>query len=202
MNSFGYGGTNSHIVLQNHENVDEASEESASAEPVLFPLSAKNHANLKSVAKVLKQYLEGNPQASLADIAYTLSRKRSHFDYRLSISAQSHEELTQKLQKITKDEIPEGCVAGKSLAIKPRLVFVYSGMGPQWGGMGRELMHSSAVFLETLSRCDQFILGLTGWSLIEELQRAEENSRMEDPQVAQLSNYALQASLTVLMNGG
>ena len=200
VNSFGYGGTNSHIVLQRLEDSEEASQENVIIQPLLFPFSSKNQKNLKSVAKAAEQFVQKNPQTNLADIAYTLSRKRSIFEHRFSVSAQTIEELQHKLQKISKDEIPEGCARGKSIGTTPRLAFVYSGMGPQWWGMGRQLMESSPLFLESLKKCDKYLFELAGWSLLEELLKNEDNSRMEDPQVAQLANYAIQVSLTSLLN--
>lgn len=199
VNSFGYGGTNAHAVLQGYQKIEAGHQNSTLTEPLLFPFSSKNQGNLKSIAKTTHEYLAENPEVNLEDLSYTLSRKRSLFDHRLSVSAESTEELKRKLQKIANEEMPEGCVSGKNLGVKPRLAFVYSGMGPQWWGMGRELLRSSPVFLETMKKCDQFLLSHANWSLIEELNKEEIHSRMDDPEVAQVANYALQVSLTALM---
>jgi acyl transferase domain-containing protein/NADPH:quinone reductase-like Zn-dependent oxidoreductase/acyl carrier protein len=198
VNSFGYGGTNAHAVLQSYEQVKELANERVFSHPLLFPFSTKSAEGLKDLASNYEQFLCENAEVSLANVAFTLSQKRSFLEYRLAVSAESNEDLRHKLQVIKTGEIPEGCVQGKILETTPRLVFVYTGMGPQWWGMGRQLMEGFPIFLNTLKQCDKLIVSLTGWSLIEELRHNEKNSPMDNPVVAQLANYCLQISLTAL----
>ncbi len=197
VNSFGYGGTNAHAVLQSYHVKEEASEEYNF--PLVFPLSAKDGEALKAVADAYQSFLMLNKNINLVDMAYTLSQKRSLFDYRAAISAQSAHELQNKLTRLAKGEVSEGCIRGKILDVKPRLAFVYTGMGPQWWGMGRQLIESYPIFSETILRCDKFLSSIAGWSLWEELHQKEENSRMEEPEIAQVANYAIQVSLTELL---
>lgn len=201
VNSFGYGGTNAHAVLQSfeQERTPQSNQEITPTRPFLLPFTAKNRDGLKGAITQSLNHLQENPQYKLADLAYTLSQKRSLFEHRLAISAQSEEELKYKLQQINKNELPEGCKQGKVLDTEQGLVFVYSGMGPQWWGMGRQLMECSSHFLETLKKCDRALLPISGWSLLEELQKDENSSRMENPEVAQLANYSIQISLTELL---
>ena len=59
----------------------------------------------------------------------------------------------------------------------PRIGFIMSGQGPQWWGMGRELMRHEPIFRQTMEQCDAALRPWTTFSLLEELGRAEEASR-------------------------
>lgn len=199
VNSFGYGGTNAHVILQNYE-PSISSKSSSPTYPFLFPFSAQNPESLKSLAISTCEFLKEHPDTCLSDLAHTLASKRTHLEHRFTISAESIQELGQKLHSLSLDgRIPESCAKGKPLDKKPLLIFAFTGMGPQWWWMGRELMKSSPIFLETLKQCDLFLLPLANWSIIDELQKEETNTRMDDPQVAQVANFALQISLTQLL---
>jgi len=199
VNAFGYGGTNAHAVMQSHEVSERKIDGIKPEKPFLFPFSAKNAESLKDAASTFAQFLDANPDVNLFDIAYTLSKRRSLFEYRLAASAESSQELKNKLDMFSKGENPEGCAYGKNMEVASPLVFVYTGMGPQWWGMARQLIQTSAIFLETLQQCDCFIASLTHWSLISELLKDEENSRIGHPEIAPVANYAIQAALTALL---
>ena len=79
-----------------------------------------------------------------------------------------------------------------------KLAFVFSGMGPQWWGMGRQLISEEPVFREILERCDAALRPYAGWSLLEELSADEAASRVAHPQLAQVTNFALQVGLAEL----
>lgn len=198
VNSFGYGGTNAHAVLQNYEQQVDQNIESISSRPFIFPFSAKTGDALKDMAADFFNFFSENPDVSAADAAYTLTEKRTSFEHRLAVSAQSSQELMEKLHHFGKGDLSEGCVEGKALEGNPQLVFVYTGMGPQWWGMGKQLMQFP-VFAEAIKQCDEYLLSIAGWSLLEEFKKSEGDSSMDDPVVAQIANYSLQAALTLLL---
>ncbi|MCE9543408.1 MAG: SDR family NAD(P)-dependent oxidoreductase [Verrucomicrobia bacterium] len=72
---------------------------------------------------------------------------------------------------------------------------MFTGQGPQWWGMGRELLESSPVFREKIEECDSLFWKWGGWSLIEELSRDEHSSRMDRTEIAQPAIFALQVGL-------
>ncbi len=198
VNAFGYGGTNAHAILESYDDVNKTPSTSV-PEPLVVPFSGKNLDALKESVKNIREYLESNAEANLCDIVYTLSKKRSLFPYRLAICAQTTAELKRKLDSIVEESSVEGTFQGKVLEAKPKLAFVYTGMGPQWWGMGKELLKESEDFLKIIRYCDEKLLPVSGWSLLEELQKNENDSRMDDPVVAQVCHYAIQIALTHLM---
>ena len=80
----------------------------------------------------------------------------------------------------------------------PRIAFVMSGQGPQWWGMGRELMRHEPVFRKTLERCAAAMKPWARFSLLEELARTEETSQMQRTEIAQPAIFAMQISLAEL----
>lgn len=88
---------------------------------------------------------------------------------------------------------------GKALPQEGRkIVFVCTGMGPQWWAMGRELINQE-IFRQTLEECDAIFKRYFGWSLLTELKRDENQSRIGETQVAQPTTFALQAALAALL---
>src|SRR6185312_13199714 len=80
----------------------------------------------------------------------------------------------------------------------PRIGFIMSGQGPQWWGMGRELMRHEPVFRNVIERCDAALRPWTNFSLLEELGRSEETSQMHRTEIGQPSIFAMQVALAAL----
>ena len=79
-----------------------------------------------------------------------------------------------------------------------RPVFVFSGMGPQWWAMGRELLQHDPGVRAEIERVDARFRPLTGWSVVESLLADESTSRIQDTRVAQPALFAIQAGLAAL----
>ena len=90
------------------------------------------------------------------------------------------------------------CVGPAPAGKRSKVVFVYTGMGPQWWGMGRELLREEPIFRAAMERIDALFRPQAGWSLLDEFAVDETNSRMTQTLVAQTANFALQAALTDL----
>lgn len=202
INSFGYGGTNGHMVLEEppRDYLASFNTQEKEKENILrvFPISAKSDNALKSICKKYADYLKKNP-VSLVDFAYTLAYRRTHHLNRVTIVAADRNELIEKLEAYAQGEMLTG-VSFNQAQENNRLVFVFTGMGPQWWAMGRELYASEPVFKNTIDRCDKIFKDITGWSLLDEMMKPENESRMNETAVAQPANFFIQAALTDLWN--
>ncbi len=79
------------------------------------------------------------------------------------------------------------------------LTFVFSGQGPQWWAMGRQLLEEEPVFRDVINRCDELIAKLgSSWSLLRELSAEESDSRIGETAIAQPAIFAIQAALAAL----
>ncbi len=206
VNSFGFGGTNAHVVLEDVQTEATPTQNSKSniQHPTsILPLSARSLEALRALAKSYLDFLSAeDPSASvsLSDICYTASLRRSHHDHRLALVANSKTEYAERLEAFLEGENLIGLSSGRLVPGKfHKLAFVCSGMGPQWWAMGRQLLEEEPVFREAIQQCDELLRLYASWSLWEELTASEERSRINnDVAIAQTANFALQISLATL----
>ncbi|WP_031075732.1 hybrid non-ribosomal peptide synthetase/type I polyketide synthase [Streptomyces sp. NRRL WC-3742] len=197
VNSFGFGGTNAHVLLE--EPPSPALLNPAVGRPVctVLPLSTKDAAALPELAGAVRRELaEGAP---LADLGHTLAHRRQHLPERLAVAYRDREELEQALAACERGEAHPALVQGRARERRQRrLAWVFTGMGPQWWGMGRGLYDSEPVYREALEAVDREVRDQAGWSLLEEMLREEADSRMAHTWLAQPANFALQVGLSAL----
>jgi acyl transferase domain-containing protein len=144
------------------------------------------------------QWLAGNPDIDLHDLCWSAATRRQHHPYRLAVSAQSTAGLAEDLNAYaagTAAHLVPGRVAGTTQAP----VFVFTGMGPQWWGMGRELLAEEPLFRQIADECDRIFTRLAGWSILAEMQRPEAESRMAETAIAQSANFIVQVGLAALL---
>ncbi|WP_336779438.1 condensation domain-containing protein [Paenibacillus illinoisensis] len=193
ISSFGMSGTNAHLVVGS---APITKKQVKNPERTwVFPISAHSSTSLKSYMKKLSDFLHNQPEIDLADLSYTLSSRRSTFDYRVILVANSINDLIAKLDKemVKGIEKPVAPINQK----KP-LVFIFSGQGTHWLGMGRNLFEGEPVFRETLEKCNQLFILYSGWSLIEELFAEERDSKFHQTSVIQPIIFSIQAALLSL----
>lgn len=199
INSFGYGGTNAHAVLQqfNQNNVKE-DYRLLKKDQIIFPVCAKSPGALKELTKRYKEYIEKSNE-NFAQILSHLIYRKSHHSERLTFVASSKEDLLRKMDAYDEEILLKGVSEGIIGREKPKVVFVYTGMGPQWWKMGRELMETEPIFYKAVKECDKEFIDITGWSILEELQKPEEDSKVNETYIAQPANFVVQMALTKLL---
>jgi acyl transferase domain-containing protein/acyl carrier protein len=202
INSFGFGGTNAHAVLEAAPAVDSAAKPAATPDGSrewLLPLSARGgDAALQAVARNYVSFLEtADESLSLEAICAAASRRRTHHELRLAAIGSTREEIAASLSAFVAGETTPDLHVGQVVK-NPRLAFVFSGQGPQWWGMGRELMEREPVFRQAIQACHDELLKLGGWSLLDELARDAESTRLNETHIAQVALFAIQVSLAAL----
>ncbi|MCX4884635.1 type I polyketide synthase [Streptomyces sp. NBC_00847] len=197
VNSFGFGGTNAHAVLQEPPAEAAVSTRGDDRRHVVT-LSARSADALHDLAESMCTFLDETDHA-FSDVAYSCNLRRTHHDHRLAVIAQNSDEARARLRAHLDEEKAAGVVGGRAQpGGKPKLAFVFSGMGPQWWGMGRQLFATEPVFRAAVEACAAELRKHTGWSLVEELLADEDRSRMAETEVAQPANFALQVGLAEL----
>jgi polyketide synthase 12 len=201
VSSFGFGGTNAHIVLEGlaPSAVQASTPPAAAAQTAcLLPLSARSPEALQAQARSWRDMLT-DPELNLRDVGYSAGVRRAHHDYRLALVAHSNAEAVELLDTFVEGKTKPGLASGKRSANRrPKLVFVFSGQGPQYYGMGRHLLEQEPVFRATVEHCDKLHSQLANWSLLEELQADEGHSRLSQTEVAQPVLFAVQVGLAAL----
>ena len=194
VNSFGFGGTNAHVVLaQSPAPTERYALEPAAAVPLtVLPISARSEEALVDTARRLAEHLDRQPEVTLADLGHTLGRRRAHLNYRRALIADDIGDARDQLQAFA--------AGGQNFADRvsptaPKLAFVCTGMGPQWWRMCRGLLDVFPAFTASILRTDRELSRYADWSLIDELRADEDQSRMAETEVAQPANFAIQIAL-------
>lgn len=199
VNSFGYGGTNAHVILSDILNSTPVSKTTTPEnQDFLIPLSAGCDAGLTELAKRWLLFLNQENVFLLSDLAGASSFQRTHLDRRLGLITDSKEDLISQLKTLTSSDslIQTNTTLTKEQAKRP--VFVLTGMGPQWWAMGRSLFQEEPLFRETVTQCDDLFQKVSGWSILTEMLRDESESRITETQFAQPANFVLQVGLIAL----
>jgi acyl transferase domain-containing protein/acyl carrier protein len=194
VNSFGFGGTNAHVVLAEPPAPTRAPDERppVAARPIVLPISARSEEALVASAGRVARHLVAHPDVALSDLAYTLGQRRAHLNYRHTVIADGIVEAREQLQSLADGGQVD---TGRTDSTAPKLAFVCTGMGPQWWKMCRGLLDVFPAFTESTQRSDRALSGYADWSLIEELRRDEGRSRMAETEIAQPANFAIQVAL-------
>ena len=203
VNSFGFGGTNAHILLQECRSEPACSpsfEDSPSGDQIhLLPISARSPEALQAFAQAYQAFLTDAVPIPLSDICYSATLRRGHHKHRLAVVTHSKAEMIEALAAFLNDETRLGLSSDMIITEDaPQLVFVFSGMGQQWWGMGRQLLETEPVFRETIEHCDALLLPLSQWSLLAALTADEAHSRINETQIAQPAILSLQVALAAL----
>ncbi len=196
VNSFGFGGANSHVILEEYRDTRERSEEIPEDIdiPPLF-LSAACPAALKQMAEQYADFLRTN-SAWYYDIAYQLAHKRAHLNNGLAVKAKSVSGLIRALRSYIEGAENSPVVTQTLVNKQASLAFIYSGNGSQWLGMGRELYAADSFFAERLREVDSLLSEHVDYSIIEELHAEPENSRFHLTEIAQPALFAVQVGIT------
>jgi acyl transferase domain-containing protein/surfactin synthase thioesterase subunit len=200
VSSFGMGGTNAHIVVEQAPEEPVRAPAEAHAGPVLVPLSARDPSALRVMAERYRMRLvSGGAQSDLVDVAYTAALRRAHHSRRIAVVAQHAEEAAELLQAWLHGEARTAVVAGHDAPGQRRLAFVFSGQGSQWVGMGRQLYAQDAAFRAAMDACDAAIRRAGGVVLVELLHADDLAARLREPEVLQPALFAVQVALSAAL---
>ena len=201
VSSFGFGGTNAHVVLGQAPTRALDPEVAQAGDSELLLLSAHTPEGLQALAGRYRTHLHGLAEAfTPRGLCRTAATRRQHHAHRLSIVGTSPETFSNRLDAFLRDEAGSGLATGVKLPGPPRRVlFVFSGQGPQRAGMGLELMEREPVFRDVMTRCDALLEPMTGWSLLEVLASDGADARLSRTEVAQPAVFAVQLALAALM---
>jgi pimaricinolide synthase PimS1 len=148
VSSFGASGTNAHLIVEEATEPDDPGGPSPSRQPATVPLlvSGKSEAALRAHAARLLSYLDSTPEASLADVGYTLATARTSFQHRAAVLASNRDTALAGLGALAHGQPAAGVLRG--VAEKGRTAFLFTGQGAQRVGMGRELHAAFGTFAE------------------------------------------------------
>ncbi len=157
VSSFGFGGVNAHIVLEEPPEQDKLQTELAPSFNILT-LSAKTKPALQDLAQNYIPYLQSQNESEIADICYTSTLGRAHFEERLAIVAESKQELEEKLLEFVNQPYTYGVIRGTAPSAHSQdVAFLFTGQGSQSINMGRQLYERHPTFRQVLDECDTIL---------------------------------------------
>ena len=196
VSSFGFGGTNAHVVLAEAPQVRAGSTPAPAQRVELLALSARSPEALHALVGEYELALFGS--ASLADLCFTAGARRGHHDHRLAVVGDSPAALFEALAAYRQGEARPGLAAGRigpgrGAGAAPAMTFVFSGQGSQWPAMGQHLKIEEPVFQAALTECDRAIRTYSGRSVLDRLAGAGTDIAVIQPAI-----FAVQVALAAL----
>lgn len=192
VSSFGIGGTNAHVILEEAPVFEQGSRGAGEQgrDYQLLVLSAKSEKALEQATINLATHLQKHPELNLADIAYTLQIGRQHFAYRRMVLCQTTEEAAQILEKETKYSHTN---SEKSSSI----AFMFPGQGSQYLKMGKELYDTEAIFREQIDHCCELLQHDLGLDLRLQIYQ-QESEQLKQTSIAQPALFVIEYALAKL----
>ncbi|KAI0438133.1 hypothetical protein F4803DRAFT_111938 [Xylaria telfairii] len=201
VSSFGYGGTNGHVIVESVDNLlpfykhgarkAKAEYNHSTSRPLLLCLSAHDKPTLSRNAAALKAVAS---EYYAADLAHTLNLHRTKFSYRgFTILREGKEEAAFRAEELQMGAVPKK---------KGGVGFIFTGQGAQWAGMGKVAMAEFPLFQETIERLDQVLSTLDPkptFSLSSMLSGTD-SERINDADVTQPLCTAIQIALVDLFS--
>ena len=202
INSFGFGGANAHVLLQSAPS--RCDTPSSTERPLNAPLmlSARSEAALRQLARDFASYLRTHNDISLYDIAYCAAHRRDLLEHRMSAFALDRGTLIGDLEAFAVKGEGDRIARSHALDAAAGPVFVYSGNGAQWAGMGRALIAECPDFRAVIAEVDAHFTALGGCSVLAQLQCGSSDD-LQRTEIAQSTLFAIQVGITrVLAKAG
>ena len=166
VSSFGFGGTNAHVVVEQAPDPDPAPVPDGDSAVTTLVVSGKTAERVSSLASSLAEWIEGpGAGVGLADVAHTLNHHRSRHVRFATVCARDREQAIAGLRALADNRPAEGVVGPHEGSCGPGTVFVYSGQGAQWAGMGRQLLADEPAFAAAVAELEPVFVAETGFSL-------------------------------------
>jgi len=203
VNSFGFGGANAHVILESppeERDKPHSREGNEKTEHNCYPLrlTARSQEALQAMAGSLAGYLR-KEMPPLPDVAWTLHHHREHHSVGLLLMASETHSAGRLLERFAvtgESEMIHGLFTGERTADAAGPVFVYSGNGCQWRGMGERLMAGSTPFRKGVEEVDSHFQSYSDLSLVTLLAEPSEQDWTVLTEFAQPALFALQVGLT------
>ncbi|MGE7391320.1 SDR family NAD(P)-dependent oxidoreductase [Streptomyces sp. NPDC004126] len=184
VSSFGFGGTNAHVVLGAPPAESPAARQQ---EPAAVPVVVSGHTEAALADALSLMDARLSTCTDFTDLAYSSWRRGRHAHRRV-VLAQDAEEARRRLAE--PDVARRGTARGK-------VAFAFAGHGSTWPGMAADLLDTDPVFTRTVAEVDAVLEPLVGWRVAEELRAAE--PRLADTQVVQPVLFAVQVGIVAVL---
>ncbi|KAJ5781109.1 hypothetical protein N7457_006269 [Penicillium paradoxum] len=193
VNSFGIGGSNAHAILESAPKISSTYHirSSSTSNPQLLVVSAHTADALRKRIGQITNYAKTHPDR-LHDLAHTLAVRRSHFTHRAFAVLQPN------------SSVSDDAAFSSFNVTAPNIIFVFTGQGAQWPGMGQWLLRCFPQFKQDIKEMDETLQQLPdspNWLLHDELSQETSVSRIHEAEFSQPLCVALQIGVATILRG-
>ena len=197
VNSFGFGGTNAHVVLKRF--IPPQSRRTSRSKPAPLVLSARSESALSEMAGAHAALLRAPDPPSPYALAYNAALRRQQHAHRAVVWGDDVQSVLDGLDALQQGEQAVNTVRGRAVAGDTPVVLLFSGNGSQWAGMGQSLLGADRDFRRKVDEFDALFQPMAGFSIIERITAEAEAAEFERTDIAQPALFALQAGLLASM---
>ncbi len=206
VSSFGFSGTNAHVVLRQAPAQKKQDKSGAVERPYhVLALSAATQEALMASARRYETHLASRKADAIADICHTAGVGRKHLEQRLAIIGKDRHALQESIAAFTRGVEKKGVLSGSmpKAGRQPKIAFLFTGQGSQYVGMGRELYATQPFFRRQLDACDAILQPLLETSIVSVLYPQDEadaaaRRQLNQTAFAQPALFALEYALAQL----
>ncbi|WP_079091595.1 phthiocerol type I polyketide synthase PpsB [Mycobacterium tuberculosis] len=196
VSSFGLGGTNAHVIIEQGSELAPVSEGGEDTGVSTLVVTGKTAQRMAATAQVLADWMEGpGAEVAVADVAHTVNHHRARQATFGTVVARDRAQAIAGLRALAAGQHAPGVVSHQDGSPGPGTVFVYSGRGSQWAGMGRQLLADEPAFAAAVAELEPVFVEQAGFSLHDVLANGEELVGIEQ---IQLGLIGMQLALTEL----
>ena len=197
VSSFGFSGTNGHVLLEEAPIVEPvvAAEATPERKHHVLAISARSQEALRELLGRYRAWLDAHPEADIADVCNMAAVGRSHLEYRSAMVVDSRDRARDLLSAFAEERPMPGLVTGTA-SDPPKTAWLFTGQGSQYVGMGRQLYESQPMFRQTLEYCQDVLRGELERPLLEVM--FEDDERLRNTTYAQPALFALEMALARL----
>ncbi|MDJ0763008.1 MAG: SDR family NAD(P)-dependent oxidoreductase [Myxococcota bacterium] len=205
ISSFGFGGTNAHIVLQDYSKDSSVESDGISnrdrGEGALFVLSAHSQEALRQNADVCASFIQSTDEKiSTQEICHSAVLGKNHLQERLAVPVKSKLQLIDELSRFGRGGESRRAVWGSVTENdNPQIAFIFTGQGSQYAEMGMELYKTQPIFRDIIDICDNTLANELPKSILTVLkQRSKGDSDLDNTLYTQPALFALEVALSTL----
>ncbi|KCI06765.1 phthiocerol type I polyketide synthase PpsB [Mycobacterium tuberculosis] len=196
VSSFGLGGTNAHVIIEQGSELAPVSEGGEDTGVSTLVVTGKTAQRMAATAQVLADWMEGpGAEVAVADVAHTVNHHRARQATFGTVVARDRAQAIAGLRALAAGQHAPGVVSHQNGSPGPGTVFVYSGRGSQWAGMGRQLLADEPAFAAAVAELEPVFVEQAGFSLRDVIATGKELVGIEQ---IQLGLIGMQLTLTEL----
>lgn len=198
VNSFGYSGTNAHVLLREAPQPQRHTDEGSPRPAELLVLSAKSSTSLDALADRWAQHLSGTGRDGLSAAVYTAAAGRATHRHRLAVTGRSGLEIANDLRLWRTRRTPPSVTGGRPVKAA-KTAFVFTGQGVQYPSMARELYGHEPEFAAAIDRCAEVLDSELPVPLRQLLFDERTPQALDDTALAQPALFAVEYALASLL---